>query len=267
MTSSRRYENKVAYITGAASGLGQTTAMAFANEGASVICADLDLEGAEKVAEKIFDLGGCAIPIQMNVASEADNSRSVNIAMEKFGKINAVYLNAGISPTTSLLDATLEDWNNAVAVNLTGVFLGAKYTAAAMSKTGGGSIVIASSAMGHRGAATKATYAATKHGELGFMKGAAADLIPHNIRVNAICPGTVDTPILEAGHNNTEMLEFMANFHPMERLGKAEEIAQAVLFLCSDQASYITGTSLDIDGGFSGIAHVPSMIMRSLDGN
>ncbi len=245
-----RVEGKIAIVTGAASGIGAASARLLAAEGAKVGCADLNAEGAEAVAKQIAAAGGEAFGLPLDVTDPDQNREAVAVVRKRYGSLDVAYLNAGIAASSSVLETTLEEWDGVNAVNLRGVFLGLQASARAMAESGGGSIIITSSAAGLRGGPTMGTYCATKHGVLGLMKCAAADLAPSAIRVNAVCPGVIDTPILGPLHGNREVMEgVFARAHPIGRVGQPEEVARLVLFLASDESSFITGTACPVDGG------------------
>jgi NAD(P)-dependent dehydrogenase (short-subunit alcohol dehydrogenase family) len=245
---------KVALVTGAASGIGRASALELAREGARVTCADLNAEGAESVAKEITRAGGEAIGLRLDVTDPADNQRAIDATVKRFGKLQLAHLNAGIAATSSVLDTTLEEWNRTIAVNLSGVFYGLQASARAIKSAGGGSIVITSSDAGLRGGGGMGSYCASKHGVLGLMKCAVGDLSLHKIRVNAICPGVIDTPILGPLHKNKVFTEGpLAAAHPLGRVGQPEEIGRVVAFLLSEEASFITGVALSIDGGLNAV--------------
>jgi NAD(P)-dependent dehydrogenase (short-subunit alcohol dehydrogenase family) len=245
---------KVALVTGAASGIGRATARVLAEEGARVACADLNVEGVEAVAAEITRAGGDAIFLRLDVADPDDNRRAVEATVSRFGPLQLAHLNAGVGAISHVLDTTPDEWNRTIAVNLSGVFYGLQATARAMRDAGGGAIVITSSASGLRGGAGMGSYSATKHGVLGLMKCAVADLSQYRIRVNAVCPGVIDTPILGVLHGNKAFTEgVLAHMHPLGRVGQPEDVGRAVAFLLSDDASFVSGVALSIDGGLSAV--------------
>lgn len=249
-----KLQGKVALVTGAASGIGRASALVIASEGARVACADLNAEGAEAVAKEIARAGGEAFGLRLDVSDPADNQRAVDATVKRYGKLQLAHLNAGIATTSNVLDTPLDEWSRTIAVNLSGVFYGLQAAGRSIRDAGGGSIVITSSDAGKRGGAMMGSYCATKHGVLGLMKCAVADLSPHKIRVNAVCPGVIDTPILGPLHKNEQFTKgIFAAMHPIGRVGEPEDVGRAVAFLLSDDASFITGVALSVDGGLEAV--------------
>ncbi|MEU7001179.1 SDR family NAD(P)-dependent oxidoreductase [Nonomuraea sp. NPDC046570] len=237
---------KVAIVTGGASGIGRATALLFAEEGAQVVVADIDGAGAEAVAKEI---GGLAV--QADVSSPEDCRRIVRTAVDGFGGLHVLFNNAGIIRRTTALDLDVEEWDRVMAVNVRSVFLMCKYAIPAM--TGGGSIVNTGSGWGLKGGGNAISYCASKAAVVNMTRALAIDHAKAGIRVNSVNPGDTDTPMLreEAKQLNEDWAAFEkdAADRPMGRSGSPEEIAQAVLFLASDAASYITGSALVVDGG------------------
>ena len=246
-------EGKVALITGAGSGIGRATAKIFAREGAKLVLADVVEEGGNQTLAMIGDTGGDAIFIRTDVSRESDVNAAVAKAVEKYGRLDCAFNNAGIEGQGGMThECTFENWNRVIAIDLTGVWLCMKAEIAQMMKQGkGGAIVNTSSGAGLAGVKGMPAYVAAKHGVAGLTKSAAIEYGRHGIRVNAVCPGPIRTPMMErllGERPNAE--ERFARGGPLKRLGDPQEIGEAVAFLCSDHASYVTGLPMPVDGGF-----------------
>jgi NAD(P)-dependent dehydrogenase (short-subunit alcohol dehydrogenase family) len=247
------FENKVALVTGAASGLGLAAAKAFAASGASVVLADWDEKSVQTAADELKTQGHTVLAVRCDVADDAQVEAMVAQAVEAFGKLDVAYNNAGVQNVLAeTADSPREDYDRVMSINLGGVWICMKFELQQMRKQGSGAIVNCSSLGGLVGGAERATYHAAKHGVLGLTKSAALEYAARGIRVNAICPGLIWTPMAEkmAASGQAEALDAMLKVIPMGRHGRPEEIADAVLWLCSDAASYVTGQSISVDGGF-----------------
>ena len=244
-------KDKVAIVTGGATGIGRAAALLFAEEGARVVVADVADEAGAQTVRDIEAAGGQAIFQHLDVRSEADCAGLVEAALTRFGGLDAAFNNAGISGSTSLTeDQGLELWRLVLDVNLTGVFNCMVPQLRAM-KGRGGAIVNTASIAGTRGAAGAAAYSASKHGVIGLTRTAALEYARHGIRINAVCPGYIETPMTvgERSIFDRSRLDKVVSAVPMRRIGQAREIAQMVLFLCTGRASYLTGTTAIVDGG------------------
>jgi NAD(P)-dependent dehydrogenase (short-subunit alcohol dehydrogenase family) len=244
-----RLENKVAVITGAGSGMGKSMALLFAREGARVVCADRSGKEQETAAA----IGNAAVAVSVDVAISADVQRMIDTAVERFGRLDVLCNNAGFGgPIMPLVEQTEENYDNVLAVNLKGVFLGMKYGIAAMLRTGSGSVVNTASAAALVGWKGHSVYAAAKGGVIQMTKCAALDYAERGIRVNAICPGTTWTGLVKASADNPVPPPGarVPPGVPMARWGLPTELAAAALFLASDESSFITGVALPVDGGY-----------------
>ena len=244
------FEGKSAIVTGGASGIGRVIALDFACQGASVIVADVNPSGAEETIRRIETAGGTGIFFKTNVASEEDVKNLVAFTAERFGKIDFACNDAGIaSPRMAITDFSTEWWDKVVAVNMTGLFFCLKYELRQMLAQGAGSIVNIASAASLIGSPGMAAYSAAKHGVMGLTKTAALEVAKKGVRVNAVAPGLVNAGLTDTSPR--EWVEMAAAAQPMGRMAEAEEIAAAVLWLCSDESSYVLGHTLPVEGGFT----------------
>ena len=250
-----RVQGKVAIVTGAASGLGAASARQLAEEGASVMLTDRSVAAGEAVAEAILAIGGKAAFMAHDVVSETDWEAVTAGTLKAFGRIDVLVNNAGVGGGAPLLEMSLADWRALLAINLDGVFLGMRHVGAAMAGSGGGSIINLSSILGKVGQAGAAAYSASKGGVLMLTKSAALEWAPLGIRVNSVHPGYIETPMvtgfLHEAENGNELRDMLISRHALGRLGMAREIADGVLFLASDESSFMTGSELVIDGGYT----------------
>jgi len=244
-----RLEGKVAIITGGGSGIGRATAELFAREGARVVVADYNPSAGQKAVQAVKDAGGDALFVEADVSDPIQVQHMVQATLDAYGGIDILFNNAGVLLFGTILDTDEPSWNRLMSINLTGVFLCSKAVLPHMIARGGGCIINSSSSTGaHDAAANTAAYVTSKGGVTLLTKAMAIDHAPDNIRVNAIAPGPTDTPMLRENFSPEELDAFAATF-PMRHLGQPEELAQAVLFLASDEASFVTGCVLAVDGG------------------
>jgi NAD(P)-dependent dehydrogenase (short-subunit alcohol dehydrogenase family) len=243
---------KVALVTGAGSGIGRASALTFSREGAKVVVADVVIEGGEETVGMIKKAGGEALFVRADVSQAAEVEALINTAVATYGRLDCAHNNAGIAgKATTIADSTEESWDRTIAINLKGVWLCMKYEIPQMLKQGGGAIVNTASDAGLIGVRRGGAYVASKHGVVGLTKTAALEYAKAGIRVNAVCPGPIDTPMLQRGASRfPQVVEKMVAAQPGGRLGRPEEIAEAAVWLCSEAASFVTGHALPVDGGY-----------------
>jgi NAD(P)-dependent dehydrogenase (short-subunit alcohol dehydrogenase family) len=250
-----RLAGKVAIITGAGAGIGRATALLFAKEGAKVVVADCDPEGGAETVRLIEETSDAAIFVQVDVSKAADVKKMVMTTVERYGRLDILVNNAGIYAQADVVEASEEEWNRILDVNLKGGFLCSKYSIPEMIKAGGGSIVNIGSEAGIVGIQNQVAYNVSKSGVIALTKSMALDFAPHNIRVNCLCPGRTLTPLVEKviaeAQDPESTRRALEGDRPLNRMGKPEEIAAGILFLASDESPYATGSILSIDGGYT----------------
>lgn len=246
-----RLEGKVALVTGGNSGIGKVTALAFAKEGAKVVVAARRIKEGEETVAAIRDGGSEAIFVQTDVSQAVDIKNMVHTTVESYGRLDYAFNNAGVVGRGPVHELPEEEWDRIININLKGVWLCVKYEIAQMLKQGSGAIVNNSSVAGLIGWANVSAYIASKHGVVGLTKSVALEVAKQGIRVNAVCPGFIHTPMIQGGLDDPKGRERITAQEPIGRVGDPKEVAEAVVWLCSDAASFVTGHAMPVDGGLT----------------
>ncbi len=247
-----QFKDKVAFVTGGSTGIGRATALAFAESGATVIVADVNDDAGTQTVRMIEKIGGSSVFIKCNVADPADVKAAIDKTVSLYGRLDFAFNNAGIEGTSaSTVDCSEENWQKVIDINLKGVWLCMKYQIPQMIKQGGGSIVNCASIAGVVGFMGSPAYVASKHGIVGLTKTAALEFVKSNVRINAVCPGVIQTPMIDRFiEGNAEAQGLLTAGEPIGRVGQPNEIASAVLWLCTEGAAFVVGHPMVIDGGW-----------------
>jgi len=247
-----RFTNKTVFITGAAGGIGRQTGLSFAKEGANIVVTDLDYDMAKRVSDEIQSAGGSSEPFKLDVTKQDETIETMNNAYKHFGSLDVAFCNAGIREIVSPIELSIEEWRKVIDINVTGVFITAQtFAKHCIDNKTKGNIVITSSTLSITSAPNRCAYTASKHATAGMTKQLAMDLAKYNIRVNAVGPGVIRTPLTERYFQDEDASEKVRNLHAMKRWGEPNEISSAVLYLASEEASFCTGTNLIVDGGWT----------------
>lgn len=245
------FNGSIAIVTGGSSGIGRAAARLYAQNGAKVVVSDVDEDGGNETVRMVSQAGGEAAFVRADMARPEDCERLVNTTLERFGRLDIAFNNAGIGGESNpVADYSIEAWQKVISVNLSGVFYCMKYEIPAMLKTGGGAIVNMSSILGLVGFANAPAYVAAKHGVIGLTQAAAVEYAAQGLRVNAVAPGFISTPMIAGLEQDQNLNNLLISLHPIGRLGKPNEVAELVIWLSSDKASFVTGAYYPVEGGF-----------------
>jgi NAD(P)-dependent dehydrogenase (short-subunit alcohol dehydrogenase family) len=245
------FDGKVAIVTGGGSGIGQAACHLYAREGAKVVVSDIDEKGGNETCQSIQEMNGEAAFIRADVSKPADCQALVDKTLEKYGRLDIAFNNAGIGGEANLTgEYSIEGWRKVIEINLSGVFYCMRYEIPAMLKTGGGAIVNMASILGQVGISQSPAYVAAKHGVVGLTRTAAVEYAQEGLRINSVGPAFISTPLISALEQNEKARAHLISLHPIGRLGRSEEVAELVIWLSSDKASYITGAYYAVDGGY-----------------
>lgn len=245
------FDGKVAIVTGGASGIGRSAALLYAQNGAKVVVSDVDETGGNETVRMVAQTGGAAAFARADVSRPEDCQRLVSAAVEQYGRLDIAFNNAGIGGESNpVADYSVEAWQKVLSINLSGVFYCMKYEIPAMLKTGGGAIVNMSSILGQVGFANASAYVAAKHGVIGLTRAAALEYAQQGLRVNAVGPGFISTPMIAGLEQDQQANNLLISLHPIGRLGRSEEVAELVIWLSSEKASFVTGAYYPVEGGY-----------------